>query len=165
MIVIGIDPGVAITGFGIIKQGEDHSLTLLDYGTIRTSSKQTTPQRLLNLYKGLMNLISLHRPDFGAVEKLFFQKNVRTAMMVGQALGVIELVLAESSIPIREYTPMEIKLAVVGYGAADKHQVQQMVRVLLKLPEIPRPDDAADALAIAITHSHSTRMNILNEQD
>lgn len=165
MIVIGIDPGIATTGYGIIKEEKDLSITLLTYGTICTSSDRTTPQRLLDLYNQLKKLISLHRPDFGAVEKLFFQKNVRTAMMVGEALGVIELVLADMDIPVREYTPREIKQAIVGYGAANKHQVQQMVRMLLDLEELPRPDDAADALAIAITHIHSSKMLMVEDQD
>lgn len=163
MIVIGIDPGIATTGYGIIKEEEDHSLNLLDYGIIKTSSRKEIPERLLDLYNRMLDLISLHRPDYGAVEKLFFQKNVRTAMVVGQALGVIELSLAYSDIPIEEYTPLEIKQSVVGYGAADKNQVQQMVRTLLELDEIPKPDDAADALAIAITHIHRLKRKILED--
>jgi crossover junction endodeoxyribonuclease RuvC len=165
MIVIGIDPGVATTGYGIIKEEEDLGLSLLEYGIIRTSTSKSTPERLLDLYQQLIDLISLHRPNYGAVEKLFFQKNVRTAMIVGQALGVIELALAYSKVPIQEYTPLEIKQAVVGYGAADKNQVQQMVRTLLNLSELPRPDDAADALAIAITHIHTIKMYKFDNQD
>jgi crossover junction endodeoxyribonuclease RuvC len=165
MIVIGIDPGLATTGYGIVEEEENHSLSLLDYGIIETTSEKSTPERLLDIYRKLLYIISLHRPDYGAVEMLFFQKNVRTAMIVGQALGVIELVLAYSSIPINEYTPMEVKQAVAGYGGADKYQVQQMVRTILRLDEIPRPDDASDALAIAITHIHSIRMKMIGNSE
>jgi crossover junction endodeoxyribonuclease RuvC len=164
MIVIGIDPGIATTGYGIVKEDEDGGLLILDYGIISTDSQKTTPERLLDLFRELLDLISLHRPNYGAVEKLFFQKNVRTAITVGQALGVIQLALANSGVPITEYTPLEVKQAVAGYGGADKHQVQQMVRALLNLRDIPRPDDAADALAIAITHIHSYQMKMLGNQ-
>jgi crossover junction endodeoxyribonuclease RuvC len=164
MIVIGIDPGIATTGYGIVKEDEDGGLLILDYGIISTESQKTTPERLLDLFRELLDLISLHRPNYGAVEKLFFQKNVRTAITVGQALGVIQLALANSGVPITEYTPLEVKQAVAGYGGADKHQVQQMVRALLNLRDIPRPDDAADALAIAITHIHSYQMKMLGNQ-
>lgn len=123
------------------------------------------PERLLQLHQELSEIISLHRPDSGAVEKLFFQRNVRTAISVGQARGVALLTLAETQIPVAEYTPMEIKQAVVGYGGADKNQVQQMVRALLGLEEIPRPDDAADALAVAICHLHSAQMRAVYEEN
>lgn len=119
------------------------------------------PERLLEIYRQLNRIILLHRPESSAVEKLFFQRNVRTALSVGQARGVILLALAEARLPVFEYTPLEVKQAVVGYGGADKNQVQQMVRALLSLNEIPQPDDAADALAIAICHLHSSRWRTL----
>ena len=161
MLVIGVDPGTAITGYGLIREDESGNLTLVDYGVIQTPAKLPMPQRLLQLYRHLKGITLLHRPDSGAVEKLFFQRNVRTAISVGQGRGVALLALAEADVPIAEYTPLEIKQAVVGYGGADKNQVQQMVRVLLNLDDIPRPDDAADALAVAICHAHSSRMRKL----
>jgi crossover junction endodeoxyribonuclease RuvC len=157
MLVIGIDPGTAITGYGLIRGSEDGSLAVVDYGAIRTASDMAMPQRLLELYRRLKEILLLHRPDTGAVEKLFFQRNVRTAISVGQGRGVALLALAEAGLEAGEYTPLQIKQAVVGYGGADKNQVQQMVRALLNLDEIPRPDDAADALAVAICHFHSAR--------
>jgi len=161
MLVIGIDPGTAITGYGLVREGEDGSLALVDYGAIVTPPDQPMNLRLLELYRRLKELLLLHRPDSGAVEKLFFARNVRTALTVGQARGVVLLALAEMKVPLGEYTPLEVKQAVVGYGGADKNQVQQMVRALLELAEVPSPDDAADALAIAICHVHSARMRAL----
>ncbi len=114
------------------------------------------PERLLELYRSLKEILLLHQPESGAVEKLFFQRNVRTALSVGQARGVAMLALAEQGIAIAEYNPMEVKQAVTGYGSAEKKQVQEMVRALLHLEQIPKPDDAADALAVAICHLHST---------
>ena len=131
------------------------------YGTIQTPAGAPMPERLRTLYRELQKIIALHRPDSGAVEKLFFQKNVTTAMTVGQARGVALLALAEAGVSVGEYTPRDVKQAVAGYGGADKRQVQQMVRAILNLPEVPRPDDAADALAIAICHLHSLKMKSL----
>jgi crossover junction endodeoxyribonuclease RuvC len=161
MLVIGIDPGTATTGYGLVQESEDGSLSVLEYGVILTPAGMPMPERLLDLYRQLHEILLLHRPQTGAVEKLFFQKNVRTALSVGQARGVALLTLAETGMPIGEYTPLEVKQAVAGYGGADKEQVQQMVRTLLNLPEIPRPDDAADALAVAICHTHSYRLQRL----
>lgn len=161
MLAIGIDPGTAITGYGIVRESEDGSLLVVNYGAITTSSEVPMPERLLELYRRLHELLLLHHPQSGAVEKLFFQKNVRTALAVGQARGVALLALAECGVSVLEYTPLEVKQAVTGYGGADKNQVQQMVRALLGLPDIPRPDDAADALAIAICHLHSARSRSL----
>jgi crossover junction endodeoxyribonuclease RuvC len=161
MLVIGIDPGTATTGYGLVREGADGGLQVLDYGVILTPPDLPMPERLLELYRKLTELLLLHRPESSAVEKLFFQRNVRTALSVGQARGVALLALAAAGLPIGEYTPLEVKQAVVGYGGADKNQVQQMVRSLLNLPDIPRPDDAADALAVAICHLHSTRINSL----
>jgi crossover junction endodeoxyribonuclease RuvC len=158
MITLGIDPGTATTGFGIIHEENDGHLTVINYGVIRTSSNQSQPERLVQLYKRIKELILLHRPEMGAVEKLFFEKNVRTALAVGQARGVALLAMAELNLHIGEYTPLEVKQAVVGYGGADKNQVQQMVKTILGLDMIPHPDDAADALAVAICHIHSAKM-------
>jgi crossover junction endodeoxyribonuclease RuvC len=161
MLVIGIDPGTAITGYGIVREDESGTLVTVDFGVIQTSAKQPMPQRLVRLHKELKNILQLHCPDYAAVEKLFFQKNVRTAISVGQARGVSILALADAGIKISEYSPLEVKQAVVGYGNAEKRQVQQMVSALLDLNEIPKPDDAADALAVAICHIHSSRMQSL----
>ncbi len=157
MLVIGIDPGTATTGYGFVRENEDGNLSVVDFGVISTAANQEMPERLLELFVQLNRLILLHRPDSGAVEKLFFQRNVRTALSVGQGRGVVLLSLAQARLPVAEYTPLEVKQAVVGYGGADKSQVQQMVRAILGLVDIPRPDDAADALAIAICHLHSVK--------
>jgi crossover junction endodeoxyribonuclease RuvC len=146
MLSIGIDPGTAITGYGLVRENEDGSLTVVDYGAILTGADQ------------LNDILHLHRPDNGAVEKLFFARNVRTALTVGQARGVVLLALEKACVTLSEYTPLEVKQSVAGYGGADKHQVQQMVKALLGLEAIPQPDDAADALAIAICHVHSARL-------
>jgi crossover junction endodeoxyribonuclease RuvC len=164
MLVIGIDPGTAITGYGLIRDDSAGNLSVVDFGVIQTPNKMPMPERLLQLYQHLKEVILLHRPDSGAVEKLFFQRNVRTAMSVGQGRGVAILALAEAGVPIVEYTPLEIKQAVAGYGGADKQQIQQMVRVLLQLEQVPQPDDAADALAVAICHVHSARLKELAQQ-
>jgi crossover junction endodeoxyribonuclease RuvC len=157
MLVVGIDPGTATTGYGFVRETDLGDLEVVDFGVILTQAGELPEVRLLQLHNRLNELIHLHQPDGGAVEKLFFQRNVTTAIAVGQARGVVLLSLAESAIPVAEYTPLEVKQAVVGYGGADKNQVQQMVKALLQLSEIPRPDDAADALAIAICHLHSNR--------
>lgn len=165
MVVIGIDPGTAITGYGLLEEKADGSLKVLDYGAILTPSDLPMSDRLLLLHQQLKEILLLHRPHSGAVEKLFFARNVRTALSVGQARGVALLALAELQIGVNEYTPLEVKQAVVGYGGADKHQVQMMVRALLGLSETPEPDDAADALAIAICHVHSAKLRALYPND
>ncbi|HLA98924.1 MAG TPA: crossover junction endodeoxyribonuclease RuvC [Anaerolineales bacterium] len=161
MLVLGIDPGTAITGYGLVREDHNGSLAMVAYGVIETQAADTQAVRLLELYNKLSEIIVLHRPESSAVEKLFFQRNVRTALSVGQARGVALLALAQAGLAVFEYTPLEVKQAVVGYGGADKNQVQQMVRALLGLSEIPRPDDAADAIAVAICHLHSARMKSL----
>ena len=161
MLVIGIDPGTATTGFGLVRENEDGSLQAVDYGVITTPANLPMPQRLLELHRQLSAIVLLHRPESGAVEKLFFQRNVTNAITVGQGRGVVLLTLAEAGMDIGEYTPMEVKQAIAGYGGADKNQVQQMVKALLGLVDIPRPDDAADALAVAICHLHSAKMRSL----
>ena len=156
-IVIGIDPGTAITGYGIIREHTSGDLEWIQHGVITTQSDWNEPRRLLHLYLALQGIIKEYKPNCCAVEKIFFQKNVKTALSVGQGRGAALLALAEADLPMGEYTPLEIKQAVVGYGAADKKQVQQMVKVLLNLEDLPKPDDAADALAVAICYLHSTR--------
>jgi crossover junction endodeoxyribonuclease RuvC len=160
MLVLGIDPGTATTGYGLVRETETGP-ALVAYGTIQTPAGAPMPDRLRTIYQELKELIALHGPDTAAVEKLFFQRNVSTAMSVGQARGVALLALAEAGVSVGEYTPRDVKLAVAGYGGADKPQMQQMVRAILNLPEVPRPDDAADALAVAICHLHSMRMKAL----
>ena len=156
-VVLGIDPGTATTGYGVVRDRVDGSLESIAYGTILTPAGMPAHQRLSILFHQLNELILLHHPDMVAVEKLFFQRNISTAIAVGQARGVVMLAIAEAGLKMGEYTPNEVKLAVAGYGSAGKRQVQEMVRVLLTLPEIPQPDDAADALAIAITHLNTQR--------
>jgi crossover junction endodeoxyribonuclease RuvC len=163
MLALGIDPGTATTGYGLVREVDQAPLAVA-YGVILTPAGAPMPQRLLTLYTELTRLISLHRPDTGAVEKLFFQRNVSTAMTVGQARGVALLAMAAAGLSIGEYNPRDVKQAVAGYGGADKQQMQGMVRAILNLPEIPRPDDAADALAVAVCHLHSTRLRTLTGQ-
>ncbi len=155
MLVIGIDPGTARTGFGIVRQVENGSLVAVDFGVIDTSPELSLPNRLLEISNRLGSLLAHHRPDGGAVERLFLREHVNTALSVGQASGVAMLALAAAGVPMQEYSPLEVKQAICGYGRADKGQVQEMVKALLGLPERPRPDDAADALAVAICHLHS----------
>lgn len=155
MIILGIDPGTAATGYGIIKKNT--KLSLIEYGCIKTQTTLTTAERLNELYSQLNTLIKKHRPDIVAVEDIFFFKNLKTAIKVSQARGVILLTAAKSKIPIEEYTPLQIKQATTSYGRAEKIQVQKMVKLLLNLKEIPKPDDAADALAAAICCAHSIR--------
>jgi crossover junction endodeoxyribonuclease RuvC len=162
MVVVGIDPGTATTGYGFIQESPQGDLQVIDYGVITTLAGDLPEQRLLKLYRKLTELILLHRPESGAVEKLFFQRNVTSAIAVGQARGVVLLVLAEIGIRVSEYTPMQVKQAVAGFGGAEKIQVQQMVKAILQLEDIPRPDDAADALAVAICHIHSNLFNQLS---
>ena len=158
MAVIGIDPGTALTGYGIVNEKEDGCLQLISYGVIRTEPKTRPENRLKKIYIELNEILSLYKPDSGAVERLFFQRNTTTAISVGQARGVAMLSLAQAGLAVYEYTPAEIKQAVAGYGRAPKKQVQQMVKSLLEMKEIPQPDDAADALATAICHLHSRKM-------
>lgn len=157
MLVLGVDPGTATTGYGLVRVLENGELQAVTYGVITTPKNTNPEERLLSIYSEIVELISLHSPDTAAVEKLFFSRNVTTALAVGQARGVILLALAQQKIYLSEYTPMEIKQAIAGYGGADKSQVQLMVKAILDLDDIPRPDDAADALAVAICHSTSYR--------
>lgn len=161
MIVLGIDPGTAITGYGLVRQLGGRGIELVHYGAIRTPAKTPMAERLKRLYHELCGVIAAHSPDEAAVEELFFSRNVTTALSVGQARGVAILAAAEAGLPVHEYKPREVKQAIVGYGNASKEQVQQMVQVLLGLDEVPRPDDAADAVAVAICHIHSAPFDSL----
>ena len=156
-LALGIDPGIATTGYGVIRLLDDGGMQAVAFGVLITPPDLPVHQRLLLLYAEMKKLLLAHKPDTCAVEKLFFQRNVSTAIAVGEARGVILLAIADASLDVAEYTPNEIKQAVAGYGSAQKRQVQEMVRTLLGLHEIPRPDDAADALAIAITHLSTQR--------
>ncbi len=157
MRILGIDPGTATTGYGLIEEDDQGQLKVVEYGVILTPAGMPSPERLLLVYQQLSAYILLHQPDSAAVEKLFFQRNVSSALAVGQSRGVVLMTFAQAGIPVAEYTPNEVKQAVTGYGAADKKQIQQMVKLLLNLPEVPHPDDAADALAIAICHASTAR--------
>ncbi len=156
-LALGIDPGTATTGFGLVRLEDDGSLVAVDYGVILTPKEAAAPARLEMLYNHLSDLLRKHHPDTAAVEKLFFSRNVTTALAVGQARGVVMLCMQQAGVEPFEYTPNEIKQAVAGYGGAEKKQIQEMVRALLQLDSIPKPDDAADALAIAITHLNTKR--------
>lgn len=155
MVVLGVDPGVATTGYGVVSQDLD-GIKPVAYGVIQTPASHPLPLRLQQLYQELLQLIHTHHPTEASVEELFFARNASTALAVGQARGVILLALEDLHLPTYEYTPLQVKQAITGYGRAGKEQVQQMVRLLLRLPEIPRPDDAADALAAAICHAHTS---------
>ena len=154
MLVLGIDPGLATTGYGVIRADGYDQYTCVDYGVIISAAGLPDADRLRVIFDQLTELIMAHQPEFAAVEKLYFQKNVKTALSVGQARGVVLLTLAQAGLPIYEYNPNEVKQTVCGYGSADKQQVQRMVQTLLHLDTLPKPDDAADALAVAICHIH-----------
>lgn len=156
-LALGIDPGTATTGFGLVRLNPDGELVAVKYGVILTPKDASASARLVMLYDQLQGLLKEYQPDTAAVEKLFFSRNVTTALAVGQARGVVMLSLEQAGIEPFEYTPNEVKQAVAGFGGADKRQVQDMVRALLQLDSIPKPDDAADALAIAITHLNTRR--------
>jgi crossover junction endodeoxyribonuclease RuvC len=154
MKILGIDPGSGIIGFGLIEKNQ--KVKMLDAGVIKTTIGDEAASRLVELYEGMKEIIQDLQPDVAAVEKLFFAQNVTTAMKVSQARGVILLALAEANIPIYEYAPNEIKMAMTGYGHAKKAQIQEMVRIQLHLKKKPSPDDAADALAVALTHASNS---------
>ncbi|MDP2767202.1 MAG: crossover junction endodeoxyribonuclease RuvC [Candidatus Methanoperedens sp.] len=156
MIVIGIDPGLATVGFGVIR-AEENVITPVSYGCIRTSAEKQTPQRLLDIYTEIIVLFEKYAPSVVAVERLFFNKNVTNAMSVSEARGVIFLAAQQKNIPVFEYTPLQVKQAITGSGRADKKQMQEMIKRLLNLSEIPKPDDAADGLSIALCHINIMR--------
>ena len=154
MLILGIDPGLAALGYGLIEK-KGNKYKCCDYSVIRTEASATNISRLEKIYNKLTDIIKEYNPEHMAVEELFFNKNVKTAIMVGQARGVILLAGSQAGLKVYEYTPLQVKQAVVGYGRARKEQVQQMVKALLNLEEIPRPDDSADALAVSICHGNS----------
>ncbi len=157
MVIMGIDPGFAITGYGIVKY-EGNKFSVIDYGAVTTAASMELPKRLLALSCRLEELIEKHKPDAVSIEELFFNKNIKTALTVGHGRGVAILVAAKSGVDVFEYTPLQVKQSVVGYGRAEKSQMQQMVKAILNLSSIPKPDDVADALAVAICHGHSYKM-------
>ena len=157
MKTLGIDPGIATMGWGIVDEAGG-ALSLVDVGAFTTPAGMPQAERLAQIYQELCALLERHQPEAAAIEELFFGKNVNTAITVGQARGVALLALAQAGIPIHEYKPMSVKQAVAGYGGADKKQMQEMVRLTLQLPTIIKPDDAADAVAIAICHAYSAPM-------
>lgn len=155
--IMGIDPGIAIVGFGFIDKVGSR-LVPVQYGSIQTEAGTDPGLRLRQVYDSAVQLIDTYKPDAVAVEKLYFNRNVTTAFAVGQARGVLVLAAVQKGLPVAEYTPLQVKQAIVGYGKAEKKQVQEMVRMLLKLTVVPKPDDVADALAIAICHAHSAAL-------
>ncbi len=160
MIILGIDPGYAIVGVGVVEYVGNKFRTL-EYNAITTPAGMPTVERLQKIYQEMNIYIDKYSPDAMAIEELFFNSNQKTAINVAQARGVLLVAAANRNIPINEYTPLQVKQAVTGYGRADKAQIQQMVKMMLGLNAIPKPDDAADALAIAICHAHSNKMNKL----
>ena len=156
-LILGIDPGMARTGYGLVVHTGSGGLRLVDYGVIRTEPDRPTGERLLQIEEELLRLTQAHAPVSAGVERLYFDRNVSTAMTVGQARGVVLLTLARSAVTVEENTPLKVKQAVTGNGSADKKQMQSMVRLLLEMESEPRPDDAADALAVAICHAHVRR--------
>jgi len=154
MRIIGIDPGTAITGFGIIDVMKGNKAILVDAGVIRTVAHTPLPERLMTIHSDITELIKQYEPHQMSIEKLYFAKNVTTAISVAHARGVIVLAAQSAGLGVYEYTPLEIKQAMTGYGRATKAQIQEMVRIMLNLSKVPSPDDAADALAAALTQSH-----------
>ncbi|MTI79754.1 MAG: crossover junction endodeoxyribonuclease RuvC [Firmicutes bacterium] len=153
MLIMGIDPGTAITGYGLVEYS-GNSFKLVECGAIRTKAGIPLYKRLHTIYEDLTGLIKHHQPQQYAVEELFFNKNTRTALAVGHARGVALLAGASAGLDVFEYTPLQVKQSVVGYGRADKKQVQYMVKTMLNLPTVPTPDDVADAVAVAVCHAH-----------
>jgi len=160
LLVLGIDPGTAITGYGLVEE-RDGNFSLVDCGVVSTPAGMPLEKRLLLLYEGLLEIIEVHRPDEMAVEEVFFGRNVTTAIAVSHGRGIALLAAAQNDMPVFSYKPAEIKQSVVGYGNADKFQVQSMIKMLLDLEEIPKPDDAADAVAVAVCHIQHSRYSSL----
>ncbi len=161
MTVLGIDPGYAIVGYGLVSS-DKNKITPLQYGVIRTPAEKSIEERLLEIFNDMTGLIRAFSPDQVAIEKLFFNTNETTAINVSQARGVIVLACALAGVPVFEYTPLQVKMSVVGYGRAEKKQVMEMTRMLLGLEKVPKPDDAADALAIAVCHAHTAGSSLNN---
>jgi crossover junction endodeoxyribonuclease RuvC len=160
LIILGIDPGIAILGYGLVNY-EANKFSVIDYGAVTTEAGIPMSQRLTLIYDSLIDIFDKYKPDVFAIEELFFNKNIKTALTVGHARGVAVLAGTKYGIPVYEYTPLQVKQAVVGYGRAEKKQIQQMVKILLNLREIPKPDDVADALAVAICHGNSSNFSEL----
>jgi crossover junction endodeoxyribonuclease RuvC len=160
MIVLGVDPGLSLTGWGLVSAPKRDSISMLGYGCIKTKPALSLTERLKIIYTELKSLIDNNHPDEMAVEELFFAKEARTVAAVGQARGAILLAAGLSGVPVFEYNPRSVKMGLTGYGSADKNQIQQMVKTFLRLKEIPKPDDAADALAIAVCHLHSRKWQV-----
>ena len=158
MVVLGIDPGTASLGWGVIKRTEEVPYKVEAYGCINTDKKSIFSQMLKEIHKKLSKIIKKYDPDIAAIEQLFFAKNVKTAISVGEARGVAILAAVEANLPVAEYTPLQVKQSVVGYGRAEKKQMQKMLKILLRLSDVPKPDDAADALAVALCHLNSEKM-------
>lgn len=157
MIILGIDPGYAIVGYGVIESNGS-KVKAIDYGVIKTPADLSNPKRLKFIEESMAKLISLHKPDAICIEEIFFHNNQKTAINVAQARGAIVISCIQRCSNLFEYTPLQIKQAMTGYGRANKQQIQQMVKVMLELKEVPKPDDAADALAVALTHSQTNRL-------
>lgn len=157
MVILGIDPGIGRMGWGVVE-AQNSKLKTQSYGCIETAAKLKVEERLLIIHKKLNEIIEEQKPDVLAIEELFFNTNAKTAFVVGQARGVILLTAAEKNLSVAVYTPLQVKIALTGYGRAEKQQIGQMVKVLLKLPSIPKPDDTADALAVALTHAFSYKL-------
>lgn len=160
MVILGVDPGYAIVGIGVIGY-KGNKFRPITYTAITTPAKMNTVDRLKKIYDGMIEIIEKYKPDAMAIEELFFNSNQKTAINVAQARGVILVAATNCGLPISEYTPLQVKQSVTGYGRADKKQIQEMVKMLLHLNVIPKPDDAADGLALAICHAHSNKMNKL----
>lgn len=165
MRVIGIDPGTGILGFGVVDFQAHKNPQVIDVGVVTTPAHTKLKERLLDIYNSLNEIIETTHPDVMSIEKLFFARNITTAISVAEARGVVILVAALHNLPVFEYTPLQIKQTLTGYGRADKKQVQQMVKLHLNMQEVVKPDDAADALAAAITHSLMTRAGLTQEKD
>ncbi len=161
MNILGVDPGLSLTGWGMVAAKDRNTVSLLEYGCIKTTPALPLTERLKIIYHTLEDIISRHHPEVMAIEELFFSKEAKTVAAVSQARGVILLSAAQHGLPVSEYNPRHVKMSLTGYGSADKNQIQQMVKVLLRLSDIPRPDDAADALAIAICHTQYSSVNPL----
>ncbi len=157
MTILGIDPGIGRMGWAVITVNNSQ-LTVNNYGCVETKAGLAVEQRLLVIHKTLTKIINEYKPEVLAIEELFFGANAKTAMIVGQARGVVLLTAAQNNIDVAVYTPLQVKIALTGYGRGEKAQVGQMVKVLLKLPSVPKPDDTADALAVALTHAYSSKM-------
>lgn len=162
MRILGIDPGIAIVGYGVVDK-EGNSYKTIAYDAVTTRAHTPLPERLEKVYLGINEIIKTYKPDAMSIEELFFNNNAKTALTVGQARGVIILAAVQNNIPVYEYTPLQVKQALTGYGRASKSQIQQMMKSMLGLTEIPKPDDVADALAIAVCHGNSMRFNAIKQ--